>query len=775
MCRHRKLKRAFASLPAAAVLAAGLLVAPPAAPPAAAVAGKPLGQCATNDDRGPRCVEVSAKLNRAPATAQEATLSVTIHAHIDVPATRIEIDLPAALRFVAVPDEFSTQQGEPAVRVMDLARGRKAFTAKVVAVAPADVAVRVRALPPAGYGLGIEEPVLATIGADAKSSYLGLPPGPYATAPVAADVRATALTPLPAPNVGTAGLPKPHSDDAPANPSVAAISCVRGGFFYVDPAGATRPSVNLQVQVWDEDPANSDDLLTVGLTDGAGQYRLCFDNGSDARGGQDVYLIFVTQNGQWGVEWDDDPYDFRTGIRENIGDGTTVDFGGLQPADARLRGSLRAFDDANAAAAFTPGDCWDSFDHDCRRIDINWNPDENPRTAYDPGSNEVSLLAQDADDRNVVVHEIGHAVMDDVYDDNTVDPGNQCGDHQLHLRESQECAWVEGFADWYGVAVFGDPVYRDTVDQTVEQSFDTPTWGSVRQDTGAAWENGDGVEGRIAGAMWDLVDGPGEAPWDRYGDGLDGVWDTFLRNRSTTFNQYWIQRGQNGRNVGPDALAVLFQNTIDYGFRDPLADHRSLTRPTPIVDHNYRFDTTRIFWSVVTLRPPAAADYDLRVYDDSNLSQLLESSLALTGVIDFVAINSNRRPLGDYYPQVHAVSGTGDYAIEGDETEGLFAGTATVAMAPDRLAAVWDVCLLTAQRVTFTVTPSDAGQDAELFVVSSDTPGGDTVVSRFEALERASANGPGQPETLTADLAEGCQGVIVVNRAGNGTYTLTQS
>jgi len=758
-------------------------------------AAETLSKCATGDDRGVRCMDVSAKLDRSPAAGQRANLSVRIRSLVDIPNARVEIDLPAALKWTSAPEGYDVARHASALpdtqgavsraeRVTALTAGRTMkIGGAVEAVGTGDLTIRVRVLPPAGYGLGVEEPVLATVGTDAASSRLGLKGGPSArhgSVAVNSGTKATPLTELPAPDLGTKGLTKPHTDDARASAegtvAAAAISCVKGSYFYNDAAGVRHPSVNLQVQVWDEDPANSDDLLAVGLTDGSGAYHVCFDNSTDARGGQDVYLNFVAQNGQWGVEWDDDPWTFDTDQHDNVGDGTTTDFGGLQPADPRLHGSLRAYDDANTGAAFTPGDCWDRLDHDCRRIDINWDPDENPGTFYRPGEDEVYLTAQDADDRNVVVHELGHAVMDDVYEDDTFNTGSGCANHQIHVAVSAGCAWSEGFGDWFGVAAFGDPVYRDTVDQNQELNLDTATWGSTRGDSGAAWENGDQVEGRVAGALWDLIDTADEQPWDLYGDGLDAVWNTFLNHRSTSFAEYWAARGQDGRNVGAAALGSLYQNTIDYGFRNPLADHQSLLRPTPVVDHNYRFDTTKVFWSVVALRPPSSTvDYDLRLYDDSGLGSLLTSSVLGPGVTDFVAVNSNRRAVGDYYPQVHAVTGTGDYRIEADETEGIFAGTPTITMGANRLAALWDICLSAGERATYTVTPSDSGQDAELFVLSADSGGSDNVLSRSGAVASSDGHGAGDPESVTVDLPEGCHGLVVVNKAGSGAYTVAKS
>jgi hypothetical protein len=749
----------------------------------------PVSACTLGGDLGPSCLSASAHLTEAVARGGRTTLKFEVKSQIDLRGVRVQVDLPAPLDWQSGPAGFTVERFHSALpgdggqltrasAPVDLAAGKPVkYEATLAAVGTGDVAVRVRAVAPAGMGRNTEVPVLATIGADRASSSLGLPKGPVGTVPVPPGTAAVPANPGAVPDVGTRGLATPHSDDPGAggiHPQ-AALACVRGSFNYLDPAGATRPSINLQVQVWDSDTIG-DDLLAVGLTDGSGGYHICFDNSTDVSGGQDVYLRFVTENGQWGVQNDDDPFVFTTEVHSNVGNGTTVDFGGRQPADPRFMGALRVFDDANAAAAFVPGECWAARDHDCRVIEFNWDPASTRSTAYNQGNNQVSLLAQDADDRNVVVHELGHGVMDDVYADNFPSTGRSCQQHVLHLANTRECAWTEGFADWFGVAVFNDPTYRDTGDQTITQSFDTPTWGSVRQDTGDPWQNGDNVEGRVAGAIWDLVDGPGEPVWDRYGEGLQAFWDSFTAHRANNFAQYWQQRGADGRNVGPDALAALYQNTIDYQFRDPLASQQALIRPMPVVPHNYRFDTATPFWSVVALRPPATSDYDLYLYDDVNLTQQLSASLQLDGVTDFVAVDSNHRAFGDYYPQVRAVTGTGDYVIEEAETSGLLADTNKVAMGPNRLVTVWDYCTATPGHATFTVTPSDPGQDAELFVMGSDAGRPDTLVrSRGQALADSTGAGPGGTETVGIDLGADCYGIVLINKAGNGTYTLTRT
>lgn len=732
-----------------------------------------------------RCVSVDAAFNHRIVKGGKATLSVKLRPSIDIPGTRVEIDLPAALRFAGKPRGFETARHDSAlpgnggsvttaVHTVDLKAGRKAtYTLPVEAVDTGELAVRVRVLPPKGYGLGIEEPVLATVGENQASSHLGLGKGPFTATPVPEGVKPTAPTERSA-ELGSEGLARPHSDDpAPAHGQrlgAEALTCVRGSFSYQDAGGIWRNSANLQVQVWDEDPANSDDLLTVGLTDDNGAYRLCFDNSTDALGGQDVYLRFVTQNGQWGVERDDDDeYAFRSDQRDDLGDGTTTDFGNLSPTDARLHGALRAYSWANAASAWTPGDCWDARDDDCRRIDMNWHPDDDPGGSfYRPGEDEIYLTPQDADDRNVVVHELGHAVMDDAYDD--MDWDKQCpSPHIIQRISSARCAWSEGFANWYGVTVFGDPVYVDDGVNRFEVDFENHTWST------ADWDDGDGVEGRVAGALWDLADRTAEAPWDHFGEGTANIWNTLLDNRDTTFRAYWDSRRAAGHEVGDQALGSLFQSTIDYGFRNPLTSHVSLERPTPEPDHNYRFETTARFWAVVAVRPPASADYDLSLYEDREQTRMLAFSGQGAGVTDFVVVNSNRRDTGVYYPRVSRQAGSGDYRIEADETEGIFTGSPTVTLGANRLSAVWDICQSGSERATYTVTPSDLGQDAELFVFDADQAGSDNVTNRSAATASSTAAGPGLPESVTVTLPEGCHGLVLVNRAGSGTYTITKA
>jgi hypothetical protein len=93
-----------------------------------------------------------------------------------------------------------------------------------------------------------------------------------------------------------------------------------------------------------------------------------------------------------------------------------------------------------------------------------------------------------------------------------------------------------------------------------------------------------------------------------------------------------------------------------------LTPYTVFTGPTPTSTKWYDFTTTTPYWSVVALRPPVNADYD-QVLTDWSGNRLGASSLG-TGELDFVAIDSNLRPLGNYSSEVHPYAGSGGYGVE---------------------------------------------------------------------------------------------------------------
>ena len=355
----------------------------------------------------------------------------------------------------------------------------------------------------------------------------------------------------------------------------------------------------------------------------------------------------------------------------------------------------------------------------------------------------MHLAADDPNSQILVAHEIGHAVMDDVYND-AFPAAPNCNPHSIQGASSAGCAWTEGWAEWFPATVYNDPFFRWANGASLD--LENAGWGN-------GWSNGDTTEGRIAGSLIDLTDSNNEAPWDRVSEGRTPIWNRVHEQRVTgTLGQFWAQRGASGGNVGSTALATLFNNTVDYGFRDPMANYVQLSRPSPVTPHNFSYNTTSSYWSVVAVRPNAGSTVDHQLYDDSGMGSFLKGSSAAGTTMDFIAVDSNRRPLGDYYPRAF---GTGGYLTElAQGSNQLPVGTQNLAMGSTDVVAVRDVFLPAGVKATLRVTPGNATQNPALFLMSSNAADSSTwIKSRAQSTKWAFSTGrrPGRGHHLHAD------------------------
>ncbi|MGH9244371.1 MAG: CARDB domain-containing protein [Acidimicrobiales bacterium] len=723
------------------------------------------------------CIGVTAELSRPPAVGETATLTYEVAAAVDRPEAKITVELPDTLAFDQTPSGASvtsavqadgTGSATVATATVDLQAGTTrqfSVTVRATATGPAQIRVRATATAPWGVDAGADD-VFLTVGQTSGTSAFG------ATFSTDGGTAPAGAIPTPSPDsrqpkaMTTEGLPAPHSDDEPTT-GPAATSCATGTWSYFDNDGVLRPSINYQVQVWDND-VFGDDLLATGLTDWSGNYNLCFDGADGEGGGQEVYVRFISSNSLWRVRdtaASDNNYVNSTGI-QSICDGCTANFGSLIPGNDIHRG-MHAFDSANDMWAWIPTYCWDGNDAACRQVLINWTATSTDGTYYSTSGNDVHLAADDPNAPITVVHEITHAVMDDMYED-AYPASPNCNPHSIPAASSAGCAWTEGFAEWAPASVYNDPFYRWPNGGSL--NLENPTWGT------AGWDSGDTVEGRVAGALIDISDNANEASWDRFSEGDPGnIWTTFQNNWSGTFAQFWAQRAAGGFNVSPSgARASVYQNTIDYTFRDPLGNYAELTRPTP-TPHSFSYNTGSVYWSVVAVRPPAGADYDLALYDDFAQTAFLESSAYGGATVDFVAVDSNHRALGDYYPRAYVYSGSGNYQVElAQGSNQLNLGSETVTMGADDVVLVRDASLAGGVPTYVRVVPANSGQDPELFVMDSDPATSATWTrNRSEALASATGNGPGHDEALSfTPSASDWHGLVLINKAGSGGYTL---
>ncbi|MCB9591708.1 MAG: hypothetical protein H6719_03150 [Sandaracinaceae bacterium] len=124
----------------------------------------------------------------------------------------------------------------------------------------------------------------------------------------------------------------------------------------------------------------------------------------------------------------------------------------------------------------------------------------------DPG--QQSITDTDEHDEAIILHELGHFVMDRLTSDSSVG-----GMHPRGARIDPGLAWEEGRASWFALAVLGAPYYRDTIG--------VEPWGSCRVDEdledGPDPLPGLGSETSVTKVLWDLGD---DGALDEDHDGL---------------------------------------------------------------------------------------------------------------------------------------------------------------------------------------------------------------------------------------------------------------
>jgi hypothetical protein len=154
---------------------------------------------------------------------------------------------------------------------------------------------------------------------------------------------------------------------------------------------------------------------------------------------------------------------------------------------------------------------------------------------------------------DTVQHEYAHAVMHRIYG-YWFPPTGWSGPHYIPLKSDVGLAWTEGWADFFPLAVQGDPNYEWGDGNYL--NLETPTRGT------SGWDNGDAVEGRVAGTLNDIFDTNNDG-YDNFSDGFMNIWTVISSQTDGNFAEFhsaWKSRGY--YDVG--FLRCAFQNNIDY-------------------------------------------------------------------------------------------------------------------------------------------------------------------------------------------------------------------
>ncbi|GEM_PF-5453805 len=205
---------------------------------------------------------------------------------------------------------------------------------------------------------------------------------------------------------------------------------------------------------------------------------------------------------------------------------------------------------------------------------------------YDPLDKVIHVANEDHTRAlDMVQHEYGHRVMHKLYNDGQF-PGIDFRDpnHQIFSKTNTSAAFGEGWADFFPLVVQKEAIYE--YGNGNQLGLDDPTWNSP------GWDIGEDVEGRVAGALWDIIDrNNSQYVWvdDDYSNNtfafangpFMSIWEQLIVNPAN-FDNYWI--GWVTTNVGNPELnnsnrwrdyvawTMVHRNTIDfpYWFYNPI-------------------------------------------------------------------------------------------------------------------------------------------------------------------------------------------------------------
>lgn len=208
---------------------------------------------------------------------------------------------------------------------------------------------------------------------------------------------------------------------------------------------------------------------------------------------------------------------------------------------------------------------------------------------YDNSTKRIHLPGNTYSYTDVILHEYAHYVMHCLFY-NWYWPADYMQNHTTNIRTNNSTAWTEGWADFFPLVVKGNGLFNGSENQW---DLENQSWDTL------GWDDGDNVEGRVAGAMWDIYDSQNDsAPWyyDSFADGFNRIWNTapiMCWCDLATFKWFWVvwngtyyihsQYGGKAPNSPysqqdwTGALMAIFQNSIDYrGAGDANGDGKTM-------------------------------------------------------------------------------------------------------------------------------------------------------------------------------------------------------
>jgi hypothetical protein len=375
----------------------------------------------------------------------------------------------------------------------------------------------------------------------------------------------------------------PYVDDIVIWKYVPGQVVARGTFAYADRAGQSQPARFMKVYLYDADPGGTDDLLAQTTTDTNGYFEFPAIRNWDtdvtgqtsATGRLDLYVVWETDFNDSAsarrrvTNFNDGTYRYYSATQTDASDGTADFFNYFVPPTDPQQGAMWIFQDLRKG--------WDYIRNttgaDPGSATARWERNQNSLglcsdSCFYPywPQNGMFIAHSRVNSSDIVIHELGHQYM---Y--NSVGwQGLSCLQHSIFVRSSQLCAWDEGWSDFLPLAVNGDACF-DFQSGPCTGSADFDHFNLETHARGDGQPEGDDVEGRVAGTLYDMFDSTNDG-YDQANFGFAPLWTIVGDNDpEKILFLFWRKWGLQGYNQHR-AVQAIFQNAIDYDTSPTIAN-----------------------------------------------------------------------------------------------------------------------------------------------------------------------------------------------------------
>jgi hypothetical protein len=378
----------------------------------------------------------------------------------------------------------------------------------------------------------------------------------------------------------------------------------QGTFSYFDRLNNSVSARYMNVSLYDADPGGTDDPLGTTTTDANGFFqfptRINWDDDDtdpDPNNRRlDLYVVWEADYADNGsthhrvTNLGGQTYKWQSSTHTNAPDGT-VDFSTSISTGSTTLPAMWIFQDLRRAWEYIRNHTSPQFDPGS--VTAKW---ENLQDCYpskpfcssffDGGAGGTFIFISHPQRISVdtVVHETGHHYVYNatgwwLWDD------PWCYNHDVFSQESSFCAWSEGWADFLPLAMTApaDQCYDKLVGPCTG-AVDSQYYNLETHGRGDQYPWGDTLEGRVAGALYDLFDSTNEG-YDSAAVGFDPITDiVFQESDYYALYYFWVDWKSSGQNKH-HALRAIYQNTIDYDTLprfSPLLPDRNVLQNHPI-------------------------------------------------------------------------------------------------------------------------------------------------------------------------------------------------